>query len=103
MEIVILQAAQAEIQIAYEGLAEQRGEVFIQRIDRALSLLKLNPAMAPVYGGRFRRLLVRGFPYGLFYTVSGARVFIARMMDLRQDPVRIRRELGLYLAEQDLL
>lgn len=51
--------------------------------------------MARVYGGRFRRLLVRGFSCGLFYTVTGDRIFVTAVLDLRQDPERIRERLGL--------
>ena len=60
-----------------------------------LSLLKQNPGMAQIYDGRFRRLLVRGFSCGLFYTLTGNRIFVTAVLDLRQDPERIRQRLGL--------
>ena len=98
VEIVFLQGAQAEMQAAYEqtgGSSSRRGEPFLQRLEHTLALLRTNPGMAGVYGGRFRRLLVRGFSFGLFYTVAGERIFVAAVLDLRQDPERIRQRLGL--------
>jgi hypothetical protein len=42
----------------------------------------------------YRRLLVHGFPYGIFYTIEGHRIIISGVMDLRQDPSKIRQRLS---------
>ncbi len=39
--------------------------------------------------------MVRGFFYAVFYTLTGDRLFIAAVLDLRRDPARLRQRLGL--------
>ena len=98
MELVFLQGAQTEIQLAFErygGPTTKRAELFLQRLDKALGLLRAHPEMAPVYGGRFCRPVLRGFFEAVFYAVTGERIFIAAVLDLRQDPVRLRARPGL--------
>ena len=98
MQIVYLGSVEGEIQAAYEqcgGPDTERAELFLKRLDRTWQLLSENPAMGPKYGGRFRRLAVRDFPYGIFYTVTGHRIFISAVLDLRQDPATLHRRLGL--------
>lgn len=98
MEIVLLQRAEADIQSAYEaygGPEAGRADNFLQRLDQLSGLLRQNPAMGPVYGGKYRRLVLNGFHHAMFYTVGGKRIFVSAVMDLRLDPARIRRRLGL--------
>ena len=98
MELVFLQGAQVDIQSSfacYEALSAKRADLFLQRLEKAASLLREHPHLAPLYGGRFRRLVLRGLPQAMFYTVTGERIFIAAVLDLRQDPERLRERLGL--------
>jgi plasmid stabilization system protein ParE len=98
IELILLLQADLDIQSAfdrYEDFQEGRGGVFVRQLDAALTLLRVHPEIAPVYGGPYRRLLVRDFPYGIFYQVQPARVIVAAIIDLRQDPEAIRRKLRL--------
>jgi plasmid stabilization system protein ParE len=45
------------------------------------------------YAGPYRRLLVRDFPYGIFYQAQANRIVVVAIMDRRQDPKSIRRKL----------
>ena len=95
-ELVFLFSADADIQTAYEfyeAYQEGRGEVFMRHLDVALGRLRIFPEIAPPIHEGHRRLLVHGFPYGVFYTLEGRRIIIAGVMDLRQDPEIIRRRL----------
>ena len=88
-ELVFLLSADTDIQSAfefYERYQEGLGEVFMRHLDLALGHLCANPALAPVFHGTYRRLLVHGFPFGVFYTIEGRRIIIAGVMDLRQAP-----------------
>jgi hypothetical protein len=38
-------------------------------------------------------MLIRDFPYGIFYQVQATRLVVAAIVDLRQDPEAIRRKL----------
>lgn len=96
-ELILLSQADLDIQAGferYEGYQQGRGEVFMRQLDAALTLLRQHPEAAPVYAGPYRRMLVREFPYGIFYQEQPARVIVAAIMDLRQDPRAIRRKLG---------
>ena len=96
-DLVFLFSADADIQTAfefYEAFQAGRGEVFMRHLDVAFGQLRTFPSIAPVFHGAYRRLLVHGFPYGIFYTIEGRRIIISGVMDLRQDPDVIRRRLG---------
>ena len=95
-ELVFLFSADADIQTAYEfyeAYQEGRGEVFMRHLDVAFGRLRTFPEIAPLFYEAYRRLLVHGFPYGVFYTLEGRRIILAGVMDLRQDPEVIRRRL----------
>ena len=95
-ELVFLLSADADIQSAYEfyeAYQEGRGEVFMRYLDMALTHLRTFPEMAPVFHRAYRRLLVHGFPFGIFYTIEGGRIIVTGVLDLRQAPDEIRRRL----------
>lgn len=52
----------------------------MRHLDAALTLLRQQPEIAPVYAGRYRRMLIRDFPYGIFYAVQPRRIVIAAIM-----------------------
>ena len=69
-DLIVLLQAETDIQAAfnrYEEFQEGRGEVFLRHLDAALTLLRSHPEAAPQYGGAYRRMLIRDFPYGIFY------------------------------------
>ena len=96
IDLILLLQADHDIQIAfnrYEEIQTGRGEVFMRHLDAALTLLRQHPEIAPVYGGPHRRMLIRDFPYGLFYEAQPKRIVVCAIMDLRQNPEAIRRKL----------
>ena len=96
IDLILLLQADLDIQAAfdrYEDYQPGRGEVFMRQLDAAFTLLRRQPEMAPVYAGSYRRMLIRDFPYGVFYEAQPTRLIVAAVMDLRQDPRTIRRKL----------
>jgi plasmid stabilization system protein ParE len=96
--LILLFQADSDIQSAfnrYEEIQSGRGGVFLRQLDLAFAVLKRNPGIGRPYGGSYRRFLVRGFPYGVFYQVQPTRIVVAAVIDLRQDPEMIRRNLNL--------
>lgn len=65
----------------------------MRHLDVAFGHLRSFPEIAPAFRGAYRRMLVHGFPYGIFYALEGERLIIAGVMDLRQDPSTIRARL----------
>ena len=88
-EVVLLSGAQADLLELYA----RSGDKGYQRIDRELELNRRMPEIAPVFARRFRRRVVTGTPFGIFYTRVGARVIVSAILDLRQDPAMIRLRL----------
>ena len=96
-ELILLLQADSDIQSAferYENYQSGRGEVFLHQLEIALTLLRHHPEIAPVYSGPYRRMLIRDFPYGIFYQRQPTRLIVAAIMDLRQDPKTIRKKLS---------
>jgi plasmid stabilization system protein ParE len=97
MELILLLAAEADIQSAfarYEEYQEGRGLVFLQEVELALTLLKANPHLGSPYAWTYRRLLIQNFPYGIFYQPLPSRIIISAVMDLRQDPETMKKRLS---------
>jgi plasmid stabilization system protein ParE len=96
MDLILLLQAEVDIQEAfnrYEDFQEGRGVIFMKQLDAALTMLRNQPEIGPTYASPYRRLLIRDFPYGLFYEVQSSRVVVATVMDLRQDPRTIEKRL----------
>jgi hypothetical protein len=95
-ELVFLFSADVDIQTGYEfyeAYQPGRGELFMRHLDLGFGRLRAFPEIAPLFHESYRRLLVHGFPFGIFYTIEGRRIIVAGVMDLRQDPEIIRRRL----------
>ncbi len=97
MRIELLRGAEADLLEAYVRMEERRpglGERFYRTLDFALERLRQHPEMAPVYRGAYRRLVLRPFGFGVFYTITGDRLMVGAILDLRQDPEAIARRLS---------
>lgn len=96
IDLILLLQADLDIQAAfdrYEDYQGGRGEVFMRQLDAAFTMLRQHPEIAPVYEGAYRRMLIREFPYGIFYQAQPNRIVVSAIMDLRQDPQAIRNKL----------
>jgi hypothetical protein len=89
-ELVVLQGAQSDLLSIYAN----RGERVYMRVDSALGILRAFPEIGPVkWGKRIRRLVVTKTTLGVFYSITGNRVMVAAIMDLRQSQQTIRKRL----------
>ncbi|MGH7341961.1 MAG: type II toxin-antitoxin system RelE/ParE family toxin, partial [Candidatus Rokuibacteriota bacterium] len=64
--------AQAELAAAFEwylGRSPAAAGRFLTAVDNAIERIEQSPERYPVIRGRLRRVLLEGFPYGLFYKV----------------------------------
>ena len=90
LEVTWLAGAQSDMLEGYARL----GDAFYRRVDKAIGQLLQFPDSAPAYTGRFRRLVLSGTPFWLFYCLEPRRLVISALLDLRQSPEAIRRRLG---------
>ncbi len=89
-EIVLLQGAQSDLLSIYAG----RGEKAYLQVDKALGILRVFPEAGPVnVGERIRRLVVTKTPLGIFYSITGNRVLVGAVLDLRQSQHAIGKRL----------
>ncbi len=97
-EIVWTLQAQVQLQQIYElfeNLTPESGERFLEEVDEVLDLLKDFPTLCRTYVPPFRRKLVHDGSYGIFYVPQDRGIVVHAIEDLRQDPERIRRNLGI--------
>ncbi len=98
MELIVLARAEMEVmetQMRLEDAIPGLGERFSERVEEELDRLIAFPEAGSLYWPPFRKLLVRDFPFGIFYSVEGRRVIVQTVLDLRRDPQAIRRRLSL--------
>lgn len=93
-ELLILARAESEvleIQARLDDISHRLANRFSERIEAALDQLSNFPESGPIYAAHARRLLVRDFPIGVFYSIEGRRAVVLAVLDLHQDPQSIQR------------
>jgi hypothetical protein len=65
---------------------------FLDSILSDLDSLILFAGVHPIYFG-FRRMLSKRFPFGIYYEMEDEVVYVYAILDLRRDPLWIRRRL----------
>jgi plasmid stabilization system protein ParE len=86
--VIIRPNAEADLQEArlwYEVRRPGLGDQSVDDIGYAIRLLAENPERRPIYYNGFRRLLVRRFPYKVFYRIEGDRVIVFRVLHVKRD------------------
>ena len=95
MRIRVLSSAVADLhagRLFYEEQAEGVGAYFFDSIFSDIDSLALYAGIhTKVYG--YHRMLSKRFPYAVYYAVEGNTAIVWRVLDLRQNPDRIRRAL----------
>jgi plasmid stabilization system protein ParE len=91
-EIVILQGAQSDL----IKITIRYGDRFDSSLDRAFRQLMQFPESAPQYSSEplTRRILIPNSHLAAFYSVTGDRVLVLAVLDLRQSPEKIEDRLS---------
>lgn len=77
----------------YETVVPGLGTAFVQRVDEAVAAIALVPAGFRKRHGEFRLLVVKRFPYGVFYLFDGTLISVVAIAPLRSNPESIRHML----------
>ena len=82
---------QAKIEIReaaafYEECREGLGRDFLNAVESAARSLSAHPLRWRKFHGRFRRCLVRRFPYGIIYSAQRDEIYVAAVMHLKRKP-----------------
>ncbi len=73
LEILFRSVAEQELREAYRWYEDQRtglGEDFLLCVEAAVAKARRSPELYPEVHKNVRRVLVRRFPYGIFYVVE---------------------------------
>lgn len=83
--------AEADLDAAfmwYEGQRPGLGSEFLAEVAYTFSQVEDSPERYPVIRGMTRRVLVRRFPYAVFYVLEPELVAVTAVMHGRRDPRR---------------
>lgn len=68
----------------YDSRLPGLGDQFLDEAAAAIRRLEEHPTRTPLYYQNFRRILLRRFPYKIFYQVLAHRVVIFRVLHAKQ-------------------
>ena len=89
--LFVEEAARADLADAfqwYEGQREGLGSEFLAAVAVVFERIEESPAAYPIIRGATRHVLVRRFPYSVFYVVDPDVVAVTAVMHGRRDPRR---------------
>jgi len=99
-EVIWTNGASADLQRTFDWLESTEppsGEAFLEAASAAIELLKsfLERGSKVRASPRMRRVLLgKRREYGLYYAVTGHRLILTALIDLRQDPAAIEKILN---------
>jgi len=89
--LFVEEAARADLADAfrwYEGQRAGLGSEFLAAVAVVFERIEENPMAYPIIRGITRRVLLRRFPYSVFYVVDPDLVAVTAVMHGRRDPRR---------------
>jgi len=98
MKAGYLLSADLDVQVIYNTLdkwCEGQGDLFLDALEEVTALLETFPYSGRLHFDDYRRIVMRQFPYGIFYVVESNRIMIHAVLNLRQSPEAIRRRLSI--------
>lgn len=89
-EIVVRLEAANEVQAAFDWYEEQNdglGFEFLRAADAALQAIKRNPLAYQIVYEEVRRVLLRKFPYALFYITEQNKIIVLACFNQKRNPI----------------
>ena len=87
MRVIVRTGAEADLASARDWYEQRRaglGHEFLDEVSRAMLELTSAPLRPPLYYRNFRRVLLRRFPYKIFYQLIGAELILFRVLHAKQ-------------------
>ncbi len=69
------------------------GAAFLSRTDAAMATIQRAPEACRKSHGEYRHLVLRRFPFGVFYLFDGETIAVVAVLPLRQNPASTREAL----------
>ena len=95
MTVVILEDAADDMAAGrrfYESRQSGIGDYFVESILSDLDSLVLYAGIHRLHFG-FHRMLSKRFPFGIYYEVERETAYVYAILDMRRDPLWVRRQL----------
>jgi len=92
MQIRFLREAEielAEARLWYSLQGEGLDVALMKRVDQALNAIVAAPLSYPVVYRNLRRVVVRQFPFAIFYEAIGNEIIVFAVYHSRRDPKRL--------------
>jgi toxin ParE1/3/4 len=90
----LLREAQTDVTTAFDWYESQQsglGFEFLGAVADGIDAALHHPEHYPVLEAGIRRVLLRGFPYGVFFITDETEMLVTRVTHARRDPRRWRR------------
>ena len=85
----VRKTARAEIAAAFDWYLERSPAAagrFLEAVDEALRLIEEAPERHPIIRGRLRRVLLRRFPYAIYYKVYQSTITVVGVIHGHRHP-----------------
>jgi plasmid stabilization system protein ParE len=95
--LIIRPEAEQDIDDAYEWYETNQprlGSEFVRAVDEAIAKIGRNPLAYPVQYRQVRRVLLKRFPYGVFYVLVDDTIFVLACFHGKLDLKRWRDRFG---------
>jgi plasmid stabilization system protein ParE len=92
-QIILTPEAEADTQSAFDWYEEQDqglGDQFLGCLEEALSLIARHPGRYPIRFDEIRRILIRRFPYTVYFDYDDGAVYIYYVFHSSQNPAKLR-------------
>ena len=97
MDLIVRPAAAADVEEAFSWYEQQRpglGKEFLDAVDAALREIAGHPLRQTVIFRDMRRLLLKRFPYAVFYRLYPSAIVVVACMHGRRNPLRWKQRDG---------
>lgn len=89
--LLVRSEAEQDLVVARNSYDRKRaglGDEFLGEVAAAMRQLAHNPEHDRLYHRNFRRVLLRRFPYKIFYQILGERIVVFRVLHSKQEHER---------------
>ena len=89
MKIKIDHEAEIELHEAvlyYENMEHGLGKRFLHEFENSINQIKKYPSMWRKLTGKFRRCLIKDFPYGIIYQIREKELLVVAIANLHRKP-----------------
>jgi hypothetical protein len=96
VRIEILDKAEDDLVNGFKFYEEQQlglGAYFRESLSADIDALRIHGGVHRVVYRNYHRALSKRFPFAIFYTVSGATIFVHAVVDCRRKPAWIKEHL----------